>query len=172
MLQFEGKALIVVILLIYVILSINALDSTCQLLMCTRPDNLEAVAIITSASDVLGAQTHIAYHCPQVTNITKCDISCTGPYNSKNTTTYYLWKQCIPQSSCSGGYTSLRGGKHYTMMVNQFHKRKDNSFDVFIYKSKTNQHGLNNLGSANKILIPADNPKIIANYEKYFSKQP
>ncbi|CAG8550641.1 733_t:CDS:2, partial [Gigaspora rosea] len=52
----------------------------------------------------------------------------------------------------------LFGGEHYTMMVNHFKKRKD-GFDVFIYKSKTNQHGLNNLGSANKILIPANNPE-------------
>ncbi|CAG8745981.1 12452_t:CDS:2, partial [Cetraspora pellucida] len=66
---------------------------------------------------------------------------------------------------------SLHNEKHYTMTANQFYKRKDSSFDVFIYKSKTNQHGLNNLSSANKILISANNPKIIADYKKSFSKR-
>ncbi|KAF0509126.1 zinc finger mym-type protein 2-like [Gigaspora margarita] len=49
---------------------------------------------------------------------------------------------------------------------------KDSGFDIFIYKSKPNQCRLNNLGSADKTLIPANNPKVIADYEKYFSKWP
>ncbi|KAF0495077.1 zinc finger mym-type protein 2-like [Gigaspora margarita] len=69
-------------------------------------------------------------------------------------------------------FLALYGGEHYTIMVNHFKKRKNGSFDVFIYKSKTNQRGLNNFGSADKILIPADNPEVIADYEKYFSKWP
>ncbi|CAG8510833.1 7429_t:CDS:1 [Dentiscutata heterogama] len=88
--QFKRKALIDLILLIYIILSINAQNQTCQLMMCTRSDNLEAVAIINSESDVAGAEAFMASSCPGVTNITKCDIKCNGPYDSKNSSTYCI----------------------------------------------------------------------------------
>ncbi|CAG8730864.1 8200_t:CDS:2, partial [Gigaspora rosea] len=45
-----------------------------------------------------------------------------------------------------------------------FRKRKDGGFDVYIYKSKTNQRGLNNLGSADKISIPAENADAAPDY--------
>ncbi|CAG8809354.1 2104_t:CDS:2, partial [Cetraspora pellucida] len=69
-------------------------------------------------------------------------------------------------------FLALRGGEHYTLMLKNFQKRKDGGFDVYIYKSKTNQRGLDNLGAADKISIPVDNSVIIEDYEKYFSKRP
>ncbi|CAG8779205.1 2260_t:CDS:2, partial [Racocetra fulgida] len=69
-------------------------------------------------------------------------------------------------------FLALRGGEHYTLMANHFQKRKDGGFNVFIYKSKTNQRGLKNLDSADKISIPTENSEIIANYKKYFLNRP
>ncbi|CAG8759485.1 15263_t:CDS:2, partial [Racocetra fulgida] len=68
-------------------------------------------------------------------------------------------------------FIALQSDEHYTLMANHFQKRKNGGFDVFIYKSKTNQHGLKNLGSADKISISTENLEIIANYEKYFLKR-
>ncbi|CAG8763873.1 8061_t:CDS:2, partial [Racocetra persica] len=58
------------------------------------------------------------------------------------------------------------------LLYQVFKKRKEEGFNVYIYKSKTNQHGLDNLGTADKISIPANNSIIIENYEKYFLKKP
>ncbi|CAG8619490.1 15333_t:CDS:1 [Cetraspora pellucida] len=98
--QFERKALIIVILFIYIILSVNAQNLTCQMMMCTRPDNIEAIATYTNANELADAEGHMASNCPGVTNIIKCDISCTGPYNPRNLSTYYIWKKCAPQAAC------------------------------------------------------------------------
>ncbi len=38
----------------------------------------------------------------------------------------------------------LRGGEHSSIMTDDFKKCKDGGFDVYIYRSKTNQRELNN----------------------------
>jgi len=65
----------------------------------------------------------------------------------------------------------LRGGEHYLIMANDFKKRVDGGFDVYIYRSKTNQRGLNNHGKADVLIIP-NNEEIIYYYESYFAKRP
>ena len=47
----------------------------------------------------------------------------------------------------------LRGGKHSLIKANNFKKRKDGGFDVYIYRSKTNQWGLNDHGKAEILTI-------------------
>jgi hypothetical protein len=65
----------------------------------------------------------------------------------------------------------LRGGEHSYVMADDFKKRKDGGFDVYIYRSKTNQRGLNNRGKADVLIIP-NHKEIICDYETYFAKRP
>ncbi|GES75658.1 zinc finger MYM-type protein 2-like [Rhizophagus clarus] len=66
------------------------------------------------------------------------------------------------------------GGEHFNLQLQNFIRRKDKygGFDVIIYKSKTNQHGANNIESqGDKLYIP-EIPSIIEMYENYFTKRP
>ncbi|POG76607.1 hypothetical protein GLOIN_2v1768727 [Rhizophagus irregularis DAOM 181602=DAOM 197198] len=71
-------------------------------------------------------------------------------------------------------FLGLRGGEHFNLQLQNFIRRKDKygGFDVIIYKSKTNQHGANNIESqGDKLYIP-EIPSIIEMYENYFTKRP
>jgi len=66
----------------------------------------------------------------------------------------------------------LRGGEHYSLKANWFKKRLDGGYDVTIYRSKTNQRGLNdNKGVADTLVIP-NSPQIIYDYDLYLSRRP
>jgi len=66
----------------------------------------------------------------------------------------------------------LRGGEHSLIRANNFKKRNDGGFDVYIYRSKTNQRGLlSDHGKAEKLTIP-NRAEIIGDYETYFAKRP
>lgn len=65
----------------------------------------------------------------------------------------------------------LRDGEHSFITADDFKKRKDGGFDVYIYRSKTNQRGLNNHGQADILVIP-NHKEIIHDYESYFSRRP
>ncbi|CAG8708706.1 6420_t:CDS:2, partial [Cetraspora pellucida] len=60
--------------------------------------------------------------------------------------------------------------EHYFLKKDHFQKRQDEGYDIVIYKSKTNQHRIDNSEQADKISIP--NLEHINNiYDKYFSKR-
>ncbi|GET01928.1 hypothetical protein GLOIN_2v1768727 [Rhizophagus clarus] len=68
--------------------------------------------------------------------------------------------------------SGLRGGEHFNLQFQNFIRRKDkyDRFDDIIYKSKTNQHGANDIESqGDKLYIP-EIPSIIEMYENYFAK--
>lgn len=65
----------------------------------------------------------------------------------------------------------LRGGEHSLIKANNFKKRNDGGFDVYIYRSKTNQRGLNDHGKAEILTIP-NKVDVINDYESYFTKRP
>ncbi|PKY55717.1 hypothetical protein RhiirA4_427722 [Rhizophagus irregularis] len=66
----------------------------------------------------------------------------------------------------------IRGKEHSTLLLEDFVKREDGGFTVYIYRSKTNQRGaFGSRGKADKILIPY-NEEIISYYEKYISSRP
>jgi hypothetical protein len=71
---------------------------------------------------------------------------------------------------CNAIFLGLRGGKHYTLKASDFIKQNGN-FEVVIYKSKTNQRGLNSFSNCEKICLP-QNEEIIQLYEFYLSKRP
>ncbi|GBB95050.1 hypothetical protein RclHR1_24670001 [Rhizophagus clarus] len=69
-------------------------------------------------------------------------------------------------------FLGLRGGEHFNLQFQNFIRRKDkyDRFDDIIYKSKTNQHGANDIESqGDKLYIP-EIPSIIEMYENYFAK--
>ena len=65
----------------------------------------------------------------------------------------------------------LRGSEHSLIKANNFKKRKNRGFDVYIYHSKTNQRGLNDNGKAEILIIP-NQINVINDYESYFAKRP
>ncbi|RIA78930.1 hypothetical protein C1645_842043 [Glomus cerebriforme] len=70
--------------------------------------------------------------------------------------------------------SGLRGGEHFNLKSHSFVRRKDKykGFDIIIYKSKTNQHGANNIKSQVDKLYISEIPSIIEMYENYFAKWP
>ncbi|GES78074.1 zinc finger MYM-type protein 2-like [Rhizophagus clarus] len=66
----------------------------------------------------------------------------------------------------------LREGEHSSIEANNFKKRKDGGFDVYIYHSKTNQRGLSNDREKAEILIIPNQAEVINDYESYFAKRP
>ncbi|RIB09729.1 hypothetical protein C2G38_2208051, partial [Gigaspora rosea] len=67
-------------------------------------------------------------------------------------------------------FFALRGGEHYFLEKDHFQKCQVGGYDIVIYKSKTNQRGIDNPGQADQISIP--NLEHINNvYDKYFSKR-
>ncbi|CAG8555067.1 6713_t:CDS:2 [Funneliformis mosseae] len=66
----------------------------------------------------------------------------------------------------------IRGKKHFALLLEDFKKREDGGFTVYIYHSKTNQRGaFRNRGKADKILIPY-NEEFIQYYNKYILLHP
>ena len=66
----------------------------------------------------------------------------------------------------------IRGKEHFAFLLEDFKKRDDGGFTVYIYRSKTNQRGaFGNRGKADKILIPY-NEEIIQYYNRYISLRP
>ncbi|CAG8796428.1 12628_t:CDS:2, partial [Cetraspora pellucida] len=66
----------------------------------------------------------------------------------------------------------LRGGEHQDLKIDNFVKRVDGGIDVKLFRSKTNQRGLNDRdGQAEMISLP-NNKQIIDDYEFYFTKRP
>ena len=66
----------------------------------------------------------------------------------------------------------IRGKEHFALLLEDFKKRDDGGFTVYIYRSKTNQRGaFGNRGKADKILIPY-NEEIIQYYNRYISLRP
>ncbi|CAB4442330.1 unnamed protein product [Rhizophagus irregularis] len=66
----------------------------------------------------------------------------------------------------------IRGKEHSVLLLEDFKKREDGGFTVYIYRSKTNQRGaFGSRGKADKILIPY-NEEIIQHYDKYISLRP
>jgi len=66
----------------------------------------------------------------------------------------------------------IRGKEHFSLLLEDFKKRDDGGFTVYIYRSKTNQRGVfGNRGKADKILIPY-NEEIIQYYNRYISLRP
>ncbi|PKC56222.1 hypothetical protein RhiirA1_474305 [Rhizophagus irregularis] len=64
------------------------------------------------------------------------------------------------------------GKEHSVLLLEDFKKREDGGFTVYIYRSKTNQRGaFGSRGKADKILIPY-NEEIIQHYDKYISLRP
>ncbi|CAG8730912.1 21925_t:CDS:2, partial [Cetraspora pellucida] len=68
-------------------------------------------------------------------------------------------------------FFALRGGEHYFLEKDHFQKRKDGGYDILIYKSKTNQCGIDNPGQADRISVP-NLDHINSIYDKYFIKRP
>ncbi|PKY40259.1 hypothetical protein RhiirA4_453594 [Rhizophagus irregularis] len=66
----------------------------------------------------------------------------------------------------------IRGKEHSVLLLEDFKKREDGGFTVYIYRSKMNQRGaFGSRGKADKILIPY-NEEIIQHYDKYISLRP
>jgi hypothetical protein len=66
----------------------------------------------------------------------------------------------------------IRGKEHCSLLLEDFVKKEDGGFTVYIYRSKTNQRGaFGGRGKADKILIPY-NEEIIQYYERYISLRP
>ncbi|RIB10749.1 hypothetical protein C2G38_2205292 [Gigaspora rosea] len=51
-------------------------------------------------------------------------------------------------------FFALRGGEHYFLEKDHFQKCQVGGYDIVIYKSKTNQRGIDNPGQADQISIP------------------
>ncbi|GET00577.1 zinc finger MYM-type protein 2-like [Rhizophagus clarus] len=66
----------------------------------------------------------------------------------------------------------LGGGEYSSIEANNFKKRKDGGFDVYIYHSKTNQRRLSNDREKAEILIIPNQAEVINDYESYFAKRP
>ncbi|RIA92152.1 hypothetical protein C1645_821038 [Glomus cerebriforme] len=66
----------------------------------------------------------------------------------------------------------LYGEEHFYLMAEDFKKREDGGYDVFIYRSKTNQRiEIGNCEKADKLIL-LNNPDIIEVYEKDLSYCP
>ena len=66
----------------------------------------------------------------------------------------------------------LRGGEHSCLMTEDFKKRTDGGFDVWIFRSKTNQRAnTNHRGKGEKLIIP-NNSILIKDYDRYISLRP
>lgn len=66
----------------------------------------------------------------------------------------------------------IREKEHCSLLLEDFVKREDGGFTVYIYRSETNQRGVfGNRGKADKVLIPY-NEAIISYYDKYISLRP
>jgi integrase len=66
----------------------------------------------------------------------------------------------------------LRGGEHSSLMVDDFKKRPDGGFDVWIFRSKANQRvNTNHRGKGEKLILP-NNPILINDYDRYIDLRP
>jgi len=66
----------------------------------------------------------------------------------------------------------LRGGEHSSLMIDDFKKRSDGGFDVWIFRSKANQRvNTNHRGKGEKLILP-NNSILINDYDKYINLRP
>jgi hypothetical protein len=69
-------------------------------------------------------------------------------------------------------FLGIRGNEHFALLLEDFKKREDGGFTVYIYRSKTNQQGaFGNRGRADKVIIPY-NKEVIQYYDRYISLCP
>nr|CAG8479634.1 10354_t:CDS:2 [Entrophospora candida] len=66
---------------------------------------------------------------------------------------------------------ALRGGEHRTLKINNFLKRCDGGIDIQLFKSKTNQRGLDNPEAQAEVISLPNIKDIINDYEFYFTKR-
>jgi len=63
----------------------------------------------------------------------------------------------------------LCGGEHSSLMIDDFKKRPDGGFDVWIFRSKTNQRvNTNHREKGEKLILP-DNSILVNYYDKYIN---
>jgi len=61
----------------------------------------------------------------------------------------------------------LRGGEHSSLMIDDFKKRPDGGFDVWIFRSKANQRvNSGHRGKGEKLILP-NNSILINDYDRY-----
>ncbi|CAB4424878.1 unnamed protein product [Rhizophagus irregularis] len=66
----------------------------------------------------------------------------------------------------------LRGGEHSSLMVDDFKKKPDGGFNVWIFRSKANQRvNTNHRGKGEKLILP-NNPILINDYDRYIDLRP
>lgn len=66
----------------------------------------------------------------------------------------------------------LRGGEHSNLMMDDFKKRPDGGFDVWIFRSKANQRvNTNHRGKGEKLILP-NNSILVNDYDRYIGLRP